>query len=61
MAVRESQAFTQYWSHHWKALELILKCAGYRLEATGIEHGYAKNNHAYWFCDDDNIELHELD
>lgn len=61
MAVSESQAFTEYWAGRWTALEFILKCAGYRFESTGIEHGYAKRDHAYWFCDDGNIELHTLD
>lgn len=60
MAHRIKKACTKYWSHNWTALEFILKLAGYRQEGNGVEYGWAKGNHAYWFCDDGTVEYIEV-
>lgn len=59
MAYHPEKALSKYWTQTqsgWKTLEMILKLLGYKLKGNGIEHGYHKNGHGYWFCDDGDIE-----
>ena len=56
MAYNIHKALPQHWSQNRKTLELILLAAGYKLHGNGIEFGYYKNGHGYWFCDDGDVE-----
>lgn len=61
MAKFQPKTFPKHWSQNWVTLEFILKCAGYTLTSTGIEHGYIKNDHVVWFCDDGKVILFKED
>ena len=60
MARPSKKALTKYWTHNWAALELVLWAAGYKRSGNGIEHGWSKNHHGFWFTDDGHIEYYEL-
>lgn len=60
MAHRFKKALTKYWAGNWKALELVLWAAGYKFSGNGIESGWSKEDHGFWFCDDGTIEYYEL-
>jgi hypothetical protein len=58
MAYDKSKALSHHWNsiHGYKTLEMVLKLLGYNIRGNGIEHGYFKETHGYWFCDDGDIE-----
>ncbi len=55
MAPNRENAFQKYWSKNWKALDLVLKCAGYNHYGNGIESGWQKGTHGYWIQDNGNV------
>lgn len=61
MAKLKQDALNKYWSENWRALELILWCAEYQQNGNGIEHGWYKKNHGYWFMDCGTIEYYEYE
>lgn len=56
MAYNLDKALPKHWAQNWKTLEFILKCAGYQMHGNGIECGWYKKDHGYWFCDDGDVE-----
>lgn len=50
----------KYWVENARCLELILWCAGYIKSGNGVEGGWSKDTHGYWFCDDGMIHLYEV-